>query len=125
MGIVYERVQKVLTWLLRKMPPRYRHFTLHKISDIKNRVKEAKTKLTKTYGKKTRIMPFSSDVTAMYTHLCPKEIKKSIIWMLDVMRKEKQYRTTGRKRTPRKINKNVVTLNVETGEIEWGKGNHD
>lgn len=41
------------------------------------------------------------------------------------MGEEKQYRTTGKKRTPRKANKNVVTLDVETGEIEWGRGNYD
>jgi hypothetical protein len=69
MKIVYERVQKVLTWLLRQIPSKYRHFTLHKISDIKDRVEEAKKKLRETYEQETRIIPFSSDVTAMYTHL--------------------------------------------------------
>ena len=67
--IVYERVQKVLTWLLRQIPEKYRHFTLHKMSDIKERVEKAKKKLRETYTRKTKIIPFSSDVTAMYTHL--------------------------------------------------------
>ena len=41
------------------------------------------------------------------------------------MRGTKQYRREGKRRTPRKTNKNVVTLNVETNVIEWGRGNHD
>ena len=41
------------------------------------------------------------------------------------MSKEKQYRKGGKNRTPRRCNKNIVTLNVETGEIDWGRGNHE
>ena len=125
MRIVYKRTQKVLTWLLRTLPENYRHFTLHKIGDIKDRTAHIKEELQNTYGTDTEIIPFSSDVTAMYTHLCQTEIRRAIRWLINIHKEQKQYRTTGKKRTPRKINKNIMTLNVEEDTIEWGRGNHD
>jgi hypothetical protein len=79
MRIVYKRTQKVLTWLLRTLPEEYRHFTLHKIGDIKERTAHIKEELQDTFGANTEIIPFSSDVTAMYTHLCQTEIRRAIV----------------------------------------------
>jgi hypothetical protein len=66
---VFKRTQKVLTWLFRNLPKRIKHFTLHKLGDIKDRVRQAKEEIRGKLGENMKIIPFSSDVTAMYTHL--------------------------------------------------------
>ena len=92
---LYKIASRAGTWLLRKLPKIYRHFTLHKISDIKTRIKEGVKWIKRKYGNKTYILSFQSDVKQMYTNLCTKEIMKAINWLLNCMKKtcpkRKQY----------------------------------
>ena len=63
-----------------------------------------------------------SDVKQMFTFLSHKGIRDSLEWLLREMSQLKQYKDRGgTMRTPRKTNKNYVTLVVDpTSEIYWG-----
>jgi hypothetical protein len=123
LALVYKRTQKVLQWLFRNLPNEYRHFTLHKLNNIKDRVVEAKTKLNSIYGTDTRILPLATDVTKMYTDLTHDGIRKALRWLIEIMKNTTQTnKDTSRIRAPRSQNKNYVTLNCETLICEWGRG---
>jgi len=123
---VFRRTGKILTWLLRQIPENIQHFTLHKLSNLKAKIKQAPDFLRRRYGRRTKLKMFCSDVKQMFTFLSHNEIMKALEWMLDIMSKLKQYTDRGGiDRTPRKSRKNKVTLVVETGEIYWGKSTHE
>ena len=123
---VYRRAGKVLTWMLRQLPSSVKHFTLHKILDIKNKIAEAGPILREKYGTRTKLLMFASDVKQMFTFLSHEGILTALNWLLEHMSNLKQYtKRGGINRTPRKNRKNTVTVThiVETGETYWGYGN--
>ena len=66
---LYKLASKAGTWLLRKLPTKYRHFTLHSIGDLKGRLQKGIKEIKKAYGKQTTLFSFQTDVTQMYTNL--------------------------------------------------------
>lgn len=66
---LYKRISRAGTWLLRMLPGTMRHWTLHRITDIPNRVQEAMKGIQRNYSDKTRIIFSQSDVTQMFTNL--------------------------------------------------------
>jgi hypothetical protein len=66
---LYKLASKAGTWLLRKLPPTYKHFTLHNMGNLKNRLTTGLEKIKKIYGANTEIFSFGTDVKQMYTFL--------------------------------------------------------
>lgn len=122
----FKRANKVLTWLLRQIPDTVPHFTLHKLNDMKQKLSQAGKYLTKTYNENTRLLMFASDVKQMFTFLNHEGIMEALEWLFREIGKQKQYPSReGMQRSPRKINKNKMTLVVEENEIHWGSGLHE
>ena len=59
---IFRRTGKVLTWMLRQLPKEKKHFTLHKLHQLKDKVEEAQTILRSRYGRKTKLKMICSDV---------------------------------------------------------------
>lgn len=122
----FKRANKVFTWMFRQLPKSVQHFTLHKLSDIPHRLKEAMVKIRKNYAEETRILMFASDVKQMFTFLNHDGIREALEWLFKEMEKLPQYQERGGiLREPRKINKNKITLVVEDNELYWGSGRHE
>lgn len=66
---LYKLASKAGNWLLRKLPKQYRHFTLHSVGQVKDRLHEGIHKLRNCYKKKTELFCFQSDVKCMFTFL--------------------------------------------------------
>ena len=123
---IYRRANKVLTWLFRQLPKNCKHFTLHKLHNLKTKVEEARITMRNTYGTNTKLKLFCTDVQQMLTNLTHEGIKQAVKWMLNTLKDQKQYTTRGGiPRTPRKYRKNKVTLIAETDEIYWGQSTHE
>ena len=60
-----------------------KHFTLYKLTDIKQRVKQATRWLR--HGGNNRLITLQTDVKQMYTNLDHVDIKKAITWLLDIV----------------------------------------
>ena len=115
---LYKLASKAGTWLLRSLPEKYRHFTLHKVGDVKKRLHEGLKQVTKQYKDNTEIISFQTDVKQMYTFLCPQEIRKAITWLFEIMK------TTCPKRSPYNtilaVSKAMDTKFPEN--VRWGRG---
>ena len=66
---LYKLASKAGTWLLRKLPKKYRHFTLHSIGDITQRLTEGMKWINRCFKKETELISFQTDVKQMYTNL--------------------------------------------------------
>jgi hypothetical protein len=118
----FKKAGKILTWMLRRIPEKYKHFTLHSLSNLKERVARASKEIERKTTRE-RTMAMQSDICCMYTHLSRAGIKKAVKWMFKVMGEKKQYRETsgGKNRTPRKAYKNIISIIDGTNIIDWGK----
>lgn len=115
---LYRIVSKACTWLLRQLPSKYRHFTLHMVNNTKNRAQEGLRKLKNIFGANTELICFQSDVKQMYTNLSPQEIRKAIKWLLHIIKKH----------CPKRNQYNeILTVNRDFNikypdNVRWGKG---
>ena len=118
---LYKLANKAGNWLLRHIPKRYRHFTLHSVGNVKNRLQEGMKRLRRQYKKKTEMFCFQTDVKQMFTFLCPTEIKNSIQWLFDIMK------TTSKKRRP--YNTMLAVSRAQDvkfpDNVRWGRGMND
>jgi hypothetical protein len=123
---VLKKANKCLTFLFRQLPKQVKHFTLHRLDNLKTRVTEASTRLQKFCkehkGSQPMVMATQTDITSMYTFLSQEGIMKAVKWMFRELGEQKQYRTLGKgmNRTPRKGNKNIISIINSTGQIDWG-----
>lgn len=74
---------KALTFCLRNLNKKHRHFTLHRLSDTKQLIRKMKHRWHKQYGNNAHVEVVATDLKQMYTYLNHGEIRKATLWLLD------------------------------------------
>ena len=74
---------KALTYLLRKLHKKHKHFTLHRILDTKHLISKQKRRWHKEFGTQAHIEVMATDLKQMFTFLDHTEIRKAVMWLFD------------------------------------------
>jgi hypothetical protein len=117
----FKLISKVLTWLLRNLDQRHFNFTLHKLTDMKARMHDINTKLTKT--KWSTIHARQYDVKCMFTNLNQQHIKQSIMWLLQIYLQDPPIELNIRK--TKYANGALHIQRAHPHEIQWGKATNE
>ena len=74
---------KALTFLLRNLHKKHRHFCLHRLHDTKKIIHKMKTRWHKRFGEKAHVEVVATDVKEMFTNLDHTEIRKATMWLFE------------------------------------------
>jgi hypothetical protein len=108
---------KGLTWIFRQLPEEFAGFTLHSVSDAKEKIIRGNAKILRGAKEGWQMLVDQQDVIRMFTNLSKEEIKKRVREALEEAKR--MYRGRGGRR-------NCITLIMDGNkviEVRWGTDN--
>jgi hypothetical protein len=94
---------KALTFCLRNLDKKHRHFTLHRLHDTKNLIRKLKNRWQKRFGNDAHVETIATDLKQMYTYLNHTEIRKATMWLFEQIQNSQTKPTHGRNLRKRNI----------------------
>lgn len=98
---------KALTFCLRNLSRKHRHFCLHRLNDTKNMIRKFQQRWMKRFGTENRaqVKVVATDLKQMYTYLDHGEIIKAVMWLFEKIQfgSSKDTDVNGRRLRKRKI----------------------